>query len=107
MQDSEPKINCVIPKQNLQKPSSLREEVPQRNRDSRNGTFALKPYVEDNFIKQTTKAYLENKTTVVDRTKNNIFAKLWKCRRLQDVHIIYEQKTSENIIGTFEMLIIV
>jgi hypothetical protein len=25
---------------------------------------------------------------VVDRTKNNIFAKLWKCRRLQDVHII-------------------
>jgi hypothetical protein len=44
---------------------------------------------------------------VVDRTKNNIFAKLWKCRRLQDVHIIYEQKTSENIIGTFEMLIIV
>jgi hypothetical protein len=78
MQDSEPKINCVIPKQNLQKPSSLREEVPQRNRDSRNGTFALKPYVEDNFIKQTTKAYLENKATVVDRTKNNIFAKLLK-----------------------------
>jgi len=75
------------------KPSSLREEVPQRNRDSRNGTFAPNPYVEDNFIKQTTKAYLQNKTTVVDRAKNNIFGKLWKCRRLQDVHIIYEQKT--------------